>query len=120
MKHTVMGKYGTHQIIANSESVRCGSMICKKCKNEIKESYLIVEHYNSKRGNEDDYNELFCFECSKNRKAWKDYYNEIERSKKKQVIEHKKNIIKGIEIIKESSWIEFTTDEYGKTCIVIY
>lgn len=114
-----MGKYGTSTQITNSESCRCGSMICKTCKKEIKGDYLIVEHYESKRGNEDDYNELFCYECSKGRKAWKDYYIGIELEKKKRAIEHSKNIAKAIEMIKKSSYIEFITNDYDEECIVV-
>jgi len=114
-----MGKYGTSNNITNSESCICGSMICKTCKKEIKGDYLIVEHYESKRGNEDDYNELFCYDCSKDRKVWKDYFSKIELEKKKRSIEHSKNIVKAIEMIKKSSWIEFITNDYDEDCIVI-
>ena len=105
--------------ITNSESCKCGSMICKTCKKEIHGDYLIVEHYISKRGNEDDYAELFCYECSKDRKAWKKYFAEIESDKKKVEAEHLKNIAKAIKMIKESSCIEFTTNSYDEECIVI-
>lgn len=80
---------------------------------------MIVNHYISKRGNEDDYAELFCYECSKERKAWKEYFYGIEKEKKNRAIAHSKNIIAAIEMIKKSSWIEFTTNEYDENCIVI-
>lgn len=105
--------------ITNSESCKCGSMICKTCKKEISGDYLIVNHYISKRGNEDDYSELFCYECSKERKAWKEYFSGIEKEKKNRAIAHSKNIIAAIEMIKKSSYIEFTTNEYDENCIVV-
>jgi hypothetical protein len=105
--------------IANSKSERCGSMICKTCKKEIEGDYLIVEHYISKRGNEDDYNELFCYECSKHRKAWKEYFKNIELEEKRKAGEHSKNIEKAIEMIKKSSCIEFDYTDCGEKCIII-
>lgn len=105
--------------ITNSNSCRCGGMICKTCKKEIEGDYLIVNHYISKRGNEDDYAELFCYECSKDRKAWKDYFKSIEKDKinKAKALEHNKKV--AIEKIKNSSWIEFTTNDYDEECIVV-
>lgn len=112
-----MGKYGTSTQIANSETCKCGSMICKSCQQEIKGDYLIVEHYESKRGNEDDYNELFCYECSKGRKVWIDHFKKVENERKTSDKEHIKDIEKAVEMIKKSSQIEFDSDE--EECVII-
>ena len=115
-----MGKYGMSTQIANSKSYICGSMICDRCKKEIEGDFLIVKHYESKRGNEDDYSDLFCYECSKDRKVWRDYYSNIEIEKKKRAIEHSKNIAKAIEMITKSLSIEFTTNDNGESCIIVF
>jgi hypothetical protein len=80
--------------------------------------YLIVEHYISKRGNEDDYNELFCYDCTKKQAVWTKFeleQQQIELKKKKDL---KINKNKAIEIIKESNWIDFSVDVNGKDCII--
>jgi len=113
-----MGKYGTGKHITNSESCTCGSMICHECKEDIKGDYLIVEHYESKRGNEDDYNELFCFKCSKDQKVWSDFFNEQDELKKEQEdLELREKMRNCINAAKR---IEFSENENGVTTIIVY
>lgn len=115
-----MGKFGTDYEIGDAKYYRCGSMICKKCNTEIKKGeFLVVKHYNSARGNEDDYNELFHKDCSTDKKEWQDYYNKKAIKYKEKNIEHNKNIEKAINMIKKSKEITFETNEYNENLIII-
>lgn len=59
-----MGKYGQHSKKVNSETLKVGQMKCHKCSNDIIGDYTLIEHYDSKRGNEDDWCELICKKCT--------------------------------------------------------
>lgn len=72
----------SHSHVAHSGNCISGTMTCTSCGQKItKGEYLIVEHYCSKRGNEDDYAELFHKECSADNNTWKKHEKEIQDSK---------------------------------------
>jgi hypothetical protein len=105
--------------IGTVPGIICGDMMCSKCKSKIKKgNYLIVEHYVSKRGNEDDYNVLFHEECSKDDNKWKKYYADRKKEEEdnKKMLEEDK--LKAIELIKNAVYIEFGCDEDGNSIII--
>ena len=115
-----MGKFGTGYEIGDAKYYRCGNMICKKCNTKIKKGeFLVVKHYNSGRGNEDDYNELFHKDCSKDKKYWKEYYDKKAIEYKRRNEEHHNNIEKAIKMLKNSKEITFETNEYNENLIII-
>ncbi len=63
--------------VSNSEGMRCGNMICHKCKEEIKGDYLIQERSNFLlRGNENDECYIFHRKCSEDNIKWKEFDEE--------------------------------------------
>jgi hypothetical protein len=84
---------------------------CIRCRKRLKELFLLKEHKISARGNEDDYNECFCRDCSKGDKTWEQYEKEQKILKEKEVKELQKDKEKAIEIINKATFIGISEDE---------
>ena len=81
--------------VSNSEGMRCGNMICHKCKEKIKGDYLIQERTNHLlRGNENDECYIFHRKCSEDNAKWKEFDEENIANEK--AMEVKKSQIKEV------------------------
>jgi hypothetical protein len=84
--------------ISNSKGMRCGNMICHKCKEKIEGNYLIQDRTNFMlRGNEHDERYLFHRECSENNSKWAEFDKEQKDYKDAKIV--RQNQIKEVKIL---------------------
>lgn len=104
----------TNKIIADAATCQSGNMICKICGHKITTGeYLIVEHYISKRGNEDDYNENFHYACTAEQKVWADHFHQQEVEEQKFQANQNRLIKLATEKLKSCTLIHIQEDEDG-------
>jgi hypothetical protein len=90
----IKNAWNNYYRVTNSEGMRCGNMICHKCKEEIKGDYLIQDRSNHLlRGNEHDECYIFHRKCSEDNITWKDFDENMANEK---VIELQKAQIKKV------------------------
>ena len=98
--------------IEDGRFVKWGDMKCKGCKRDIKdEYYLVANHYISKRGNEDDYAELFCIDCSSKEGAWKKWFSDINKQLHLDIANTRILKRKALEMIRKALDIEIEEEE---------
>jgi hypothetical protein len=86
-KEKIEKAWRNYYSISNSEGVRCGNMICHKCKEKIKGNYLIQERSNFMlRGNEHDETYLFHRKCSETNGKWAEFDKNQKEYKEAQII----------------------------------
>ena len=86
-KEKIEKAWRNYYSISNSEGMRCGDMICHKCKEKIKGNYLIQDRINSMlRGNEHDERYLFHRKCSETNGKWAEFDKEQKDYKEAQII----------------------------------
>lgn len=56
--------------IDNSEFSTIGNMVCNECGKKVDGHYLCIYHYDSRRGNEDDFYTIYHRECSNDHPKW--------------------------------------------------
>lgn len=94
-KERIKNAWRDHYKVSNSESMRCGNMICDKCEKEIKGDYLVQERSNFLlRGNENDKCYIFHRKCSEDNIKWKEFDEENIANEK--AMEVKKTQIKEV------------------------
>ena len=100
--------------ISNSEGMKCGNMICYKCKEKIEGDYLIQERTNHLlRGNENDECYIFHRKCSEDNVKWKVF--DEENIAREKAVELQKAQIKEVNDLIAKYGLEsvFCKDEDG-------
>jgi hypothetical protein len=106
--------------IANAAGEKTNDMICTRCHTFIESGdYLVIEHAISKRGNENDYYEPVCFECSRDDKTWFEYFESITKDELRQLKNLQENKNKAIELIRKADDIDIEEDSYGSYIITL-